>query len=139
MSTAPLAPDVFLAVAGPTTSDVICAGWDTNTPTEPLRDFMQRWQAKYTEPFVADAVQAWDGAWVLVQAMEKAQSIDPEKILATLETMTQPGSIQTCSGQAHMGGIDIFGVNRVLIEPLPISHIIDGKVKFVGFRLPDIR
>jgi branched-chain amino acid transport system substrate-binding protein len=135
-SSAPLAPDVFLMVAGPDTTDVICSGWDTNTPTDALSDFMQRWQAKYAEPFVADSVQAWDGAWTLVQGMEQAQSVDPEEVLAMLETMTQPGSLETCSGQAHMGGIEKFGVNRVLTEPIPLSHIIDGQVKFVGFRLP---
>jgi hypothetical protein len=65
--------------------------------------------------------------------MEKAQSVDPEQVLATLDTMTAPGSLQTCFGPAHMGGLESFGVNRVLVRPIPISHIMNGKIEFVGF------
>jgi hypothetical protein len=68
--------------------------------------------------------------------MEKAQSIDPEKVLATLETMTEPGVIQSTFGPAYMGGKKHFGVNRVLVRPIPVAHIMDGKTKTMNLVLP---
>lgn len=135
ISSSPLGPDVFLAVAGPEAcTDVICSGWDPATATGVLKEIVDRWQAKYgAEPFISDASFAWDEGWILVQAMEKAQSVDPEEVLAALDTMTEPGSLQTGFGPAHMGGLESFGVNRVLVRPIPISHIMNGEIEFVGF------
>ena len=135
ISSSPLGPDVFLAVAGPEAcTDVICSGWDPATATGVLKEVVDGWQAKYgAEPFISDASFAWDESWILVQALEKAQSVDPEMVLATLDTMTAPGSLQTGFGSAHMGGLETYGVNRVLVRPIPISHIMNGTIEFVGF------
>lgn len=138
ISCAPLGADVIIAVAGPVAAtDVICNGMDPGHPTDAMQEVMEKWQAKYGEEFVSDALMAYDNAWVLIQAMEKAQSVDPEKVTATLETMTEPGSLQTTFGPAHMGGLKRFGVNRVLVRPVPIVTIMDGKVDVVKFYLPE--
>jgi ABC-type branched-subunit amino acid transport system substrate-binding protein len=95
-----------------------------------LKEIMDRWNSKYGgEPFVSDASLAWDEAWILVQAMEKAQSVDPQKVFDTLEAMTEPGSLQTSFGPGRMAGIQTYGVNRVLERPIPVSHIVNGKIE----------
>jgi branched-chain amino acid transport system substrate-binding protein len=130
VSTSPLGPDVFLFVAGPEAcTNVICAGWNPATASGPLKEVVDSWKAKYgAEPFISDAAFAWDEGWILVQALKKAKSVDSEKVLATLDTMTAPGSLETVFGKAHMGGLKTYGVNRVLVRPIPVSYLMDGKV-----------
>ncbi len=138
-SDSPLGPDVILTVAGPEAStDVFCNGMDLGNPRDAMREVINRWKAKYKEEFVSDALLAWDEGWILVQAMQKAHSVDPGKVLATLETMTKSGSLQTVFGPGHMGGLKSFGVNRVLVRPIPISRIMNGKIEFVKFILPEV-
>jgi branched-chain amino acid transport system substrate-binding protein len=130
ISTSPLGPDVFLAVAGPELcTDVICAGWNPATATDTLKEVLDAWQAEYgEEPFVSDAALAWDEASILVQAIEEAQSVDPEDVLAALDSMTKLGDIQTGFGPGRMGGLDTYGVNRVLVRPIPISYMMNGEI-----------
>jgi branched-chain amino acid transport system substrate-binding protein len=129
VSTSPLGPDVFLAVAGPEAcTNLICAGWDPAKPTGALKEVVKSWQAKYgAEPFISDATFAWDGGWILVQALEKAQTVDPEKVLAVLDSMTAPGSLKTSFGPGRMGGLKTYGGNRVLVRPIPVSYLMDGQ------------
>jgi hypothetical protein len=70
----------------------------------------------------------------LTQAMKKANSPDPEKILSAFDSMTAPGSIQTCWGPARMGGAKKYGVNRVLERPVPMTRITKGGIEFIGFK-----
>jgi hypothetical protein len=35
-----------------------------------------------------------------------------------------------------MGGNERFGVNRVVVRPMPISRLMKGKIEFVGFKMP---
>jgi branched-chain amino acid transport system substrate-binding protein len=66
----------------------------------------------------------------LLQAIEKAQSFDPDKVVDTWEKMTE---IDTIFGKGRMGGMDYFGINHVVIRPVPLSRIMNGKVETVGF------
>jgi ABC-type branched-subunit amino acid transport system substrate-binding protein len=94
-----------------------------------LKEVVNSWQTKYgAEPFISDAAFAWDEGWILVQALEKAQSVDPEKVLAMFDSMTAPGSLKTSFGPAHMGGLKTYGVNRVLVRPIPVSYLKDGQI-----------
>jgi len=135
VSSSPLGPDVFMIVAGPEVcNNVICAGWDPAAATGELKEIVDRWMAKWSnDPFVSDAAFAWDQASILVQAIEKAQSVDPAAVLAALDAMTAEGSLSTAFGPGRMGGIETYGVNRVLIRPIPISHILNSVIESVGF------
>jgi ABC-type branched-subunit amino acid transport system substrate-binding protein len=130
ISTSPLGPDVFLAVAGPDAcTNLISAGWNPAKAVGKLREIVNSWQAKYgAEPFISDAAFAWDEGWILAQALEKAQSVDPKAVLSILDSMTAPGSLKTVFGPAHMGGLKTFGVNRVLVRSIPVSYLMNGQV-----------
>lgn len=142
VSTSPTGPDLIIGIAGPEDSkNVVCAGWNpVDPPTPELADLISRWKAKYgNDPFVSDSAFAWDAAWIFVQALEKSGSIEPEKVVAAFDSMTAPGSLMTNFGAAQMGGKDRFGVNRVLIRPIPITHIMaDGTVKLVELETSDL-
>jgi branched-chain amino acid transport system substrate-binding protein len=137
ISDSPLGPDVILRVAGAeASSDVLCNGMDLTHATPSMKDLMDLWGKKYKEPFLSDAVMNWAQAEVFVQALKKANSVEPQKVIAAFDSMTAPGSLQTAYGSAHMGGIKRFGVNRVLVRPLPMSKLMGAKVEFLGFKMP---
>jgi len=136
ISCSPVGPEVHIMVAGPKLcTDFICNGIDPENPTDAMREVMEIWKAKYREPFVGDAVLAWDEAWILVQAMQKAQTVDPPKVMSTLESMTEMGDLMTTFGPAKMGGKERLGVNRVLKRRIPLTYVMNGKIKLIGYQM----
>jgi branched-chain amino acid transport system substrate-binding protein len=134
-------PAIILNAAGAEAcEDVFGCGVDIRSSgvTAEMRKVEKGWKAKYSEDFISDAFPAFDVTWVLFQAMEKAQSVDPEVVLKTLEKMTKPGSLQTVYGPAYMGGLKTYGVNRVLVRPVPISRIKNGKTELVSLTMPQL-
>jgi branched-chain amino acid transport system substrate-binding protein len=137
ISDAPTAPALILSLVGPEGShNVISNGMDMNNATPSMIECMERWKKKYKEPFFSDAIITWSEAEVFVQALKKADSVDPKKVVAAFESMTAPGSFQTAFGPGHMGGKERLGVNRVVVRPMPISRLMNGKIEFVGFEMP---
>jgi branched-chain amino acid transport system substrate-binding protein len=137
ISDAPTAPALILSLVGPEGShDVISNGMDMNNATPSMIECMDRWKKKYKEPFFSDAVITWSEAEVFIQALKRANSVEPEKVVAAFESMTAPESFQTAFGPGHMGGAKRLGVNRVVVRPMPISRLMNGKIEFVGFKMP---
>jgi branched-chain amino acid transport system substrate-binding protein len=130
---------MFVDVAGPdAVTDVICAGLDYGFTTPAMKDVIKRYEKKYGEEFNTPPFFGWEEASVLIQAMEKAQSVDPAKVLSALETMTKPGDIKNIYGPAHIGGLKDFGVNRILVRPIPVTHIMKGKTKVMKLIMPEL-
>jgi hypothetical protein len=70
----------------------------------------------------------WDNLWVLIQAISKAQSLDPVKVAKTWENMQ---TVETSRGPAKMGGLKTFGINHMVFRPCPMSRMKNGQVEFV--------
>ncbi len=139
ISDSPLAPGIILSIVGVEGShDVITNGMDFAHATPSMKESMDRWAKKFKEPYFEDTPLTWSEAEVFVQALKKANSVKPEKVAAAFDSMTAPGSFQTCWGPGHMGGIKTFGVNRVLVRPVPITRLMSGKIEFVGFQMPAV-
>lgn len=132
-------PAMQRRIAGPNSTKLFGAGLTSEGPdvSPAIMEFIERYKKKYSlEEFMTDSINAYDGLWVLIQTIQKAQSVDPKDVLKTYETLTKPGSLQTTVGPAHVGGLKTFGVNRVLVKPLPVSCLINGKAKSVTFFTP---
>jgi branched-chain amino acid transport system substrate-binding protein len=139
ISDSPLAPGIILSIVGAEGShDVITNGMDFAQATPGIKESMDRWAKKFKEPYFEDTPLTWSEAEVFVQAIKKANSVKPEKVIAAFDSMTAPGSFQTCWGPGHMGGAKTFGVNRVLVRPIPITRLMNGKIEFVGFQMPAV-
>ncbi len=137
VSDSPLAPEIIKLVAGKEACyDVVSNGMDFAHATPSMKESIDRWDAKYSEPYFSDVPVTWSQAEIFVQALKKADSLDTKKVMAAFESMINPGSFMTCFGSGHMGGEKRFGVNRVVVRPIPISRIVNGKVQFVGFKMP---
>ena len=85
--------------------------------------------------FTTDVLLAWDGLWCLVQAIEKAQSLDPTEVKNVWEKMT---SIDTAYGKGRMGGLKTYGINHVVVKPYGIGRIKNGTIEHVKWVMPDI-
>lgn len=139
VSNSPLGADVFqVTVQDPVAlTDVIVNSVDVTHPTPEIQKLMDAWKAKWpNDPFISDAVHAYDMPWVMVQIMQKAGTTDAATVVSTMEGMTNPGDLQTLHGPGYIGGADRFGVNRVLYRPLPLSRLMNGVIEFVGFKAP---
>jgi len=138
----PMDPAIILRAVGPQKShDVFGAGVYIKSPTNVTAEMLEvekYWKKKYREEFVSDSLMAFDVVWTLCQAMEKAQSLDPEVLVKTFDTLTESGSLKSVFGPAHMGGEKTFGVNRVLVRPAPLSVIKNGNIALLSLTVPEL-
>jgi len=137
IANAPMGPDIFMAIAGKSSCDnLITNGVDLSNPTDKMKEIMDRWKKAYNEPFIGDCFLAWDGADLLLKAIDMAQSTDPAKLTAAFESLNKDGDIMTSFGKGKITGKDRFGVDRVLSRPVSITHMKEGKVVFSDFVNP---
>jgi len=127
--------DIGLACqAIPNLSDVFGLGVAMDAPNlpDPIREVVKLGRARYGKDFVADALPAYDVAILLFQLLEKANSTDPKIVQDTFEKLTKSGSLQSIYGPAHVGGLKTNGVNRVLVKPVPMCRVMNGKAEYVN-------
>lgn len=130
----------YAALAGPGMTDIFGTGLAMDDPNLPqaTKDAIAKGRAKYGNDFVADSLIAYDQALLLVQMIEKAQSVDPATVEATFETLTNPGDLVSIYGPAYAGGKETTGVNRALCKPWPLSRMVNGQTEFIKFVTPDV-
>ena len=137
ISNSPLAGEVFVRVAGKDAChDLIVNAVNTQDTNDAVKKVMAMWDKKYGGEFISDALLAYDALWVLAQVVQKSQSLKGNEVMATLETMTSIGDIQTVHGPARFGGMEKYGCNRVLVRPIPLSHFQGDKVVATKFIQP---
>jgi branched-chain amino acid transport system substrate-binding protein len=96
----------------------------------PIVKDLRKLVEKANQPYIMDSMLGLDALYPLLQCIEKAQSLDPDQIVATIEKMK---SIDTIWGKGRWGGQEIFGVNHVIIRPITLSRIVNGKVEQLDF------
>jgi branched-chain amino acid transport system substrate-binding protein len=111
-------------------TDFLWASLDVYGPaaTPKIKEIVKLWGASHKEPCDLDGVSAWDMLWVLSQAIERAQSVDPVEVAKTFE---KGEPFETARGMAKMGGAKTFGLNNMLFRPCPVSRLKDGKIEFI--------
>lgn len=112
--------------------DVFHGGPDVLSPKmKPIvKDLREIVEKQLNTTFNMDHTMPLDGLYALMQAIEKAQSLDSDKVATTLENMK---SIDTIYGKGTMGGQELFGINHVIRRPVTLSRIMNGKVEFDFF------
>jgi branched-chain amino acid transport system substrate-binding protein len=117
--------------------DYFNGSMDIESPNVPpmIKEEKQRWEAKYGTRYMFESFQGWDALWCLTQAIEKAQSLDPTAVKTAWENMS---SIETSYGTGHMGGLQTYGVNHLVVRQCPISEFVNGEVKLIKWYVPEI-
>ena len=122
-----------LEVAGKEASDnYFIHGINVNSPdkTDIIKWIQDRGKARYGHERVAFLIEGFDSVFVLVQAIEKAQSLDPGNVKKAWENMD---NIETAYGLAHMGGLETYGLRHAVVGPRSIEGLEKGKVKSFGW------
>jgi branched-chain amino acid transport system substrate-binding protein len=140
ISTSQVAPDFALMGAGPKmATDIIVAAPYAEGPDVPedMKYVVDAWKKKYKEPFNADVLLGFDALWVLIQSIEKAQSLDPQTVADKIQSLNTKGDIKTVYGPGYFGGKKAVGANLELIAPYWVSLVKDGVIKNVKCETTD--
>jgi ABC-type branched-subunit amino acid transport system substrate-binding protein len=93
-----------------------------------LKEVGERCFTKYGF-YVPDVLKGFDCVWVLVQAIEKAQSFDPAVVAATWKKMD---TMETAWGTGRLCGLETFGVRSVVASKRPMQVADDGVMRYAG-------
>jgi len=102
---------------------------DSPAMTPMIKEIMKLGQAKFQRQSPT-YVWAWEAAYCLTQAIQKAQSLDPTVVKNTWEKMS---SIDTVYGPGRVGGMKTYGINHNVSYSTPVTSLQDGKVVWVGW------
>jgi ABC-type branched-subunit amino acid transport system substrate-binding protein len=100
-----------------------------------IKEIGRLWKEKFSKPFEISALIGWSSVWALTQAIEKAQSLDPERVAAVWRAMK---TIETPWGTGTMGGARTFGINQMVLPPIPISRLKNGQATDTHWFKPDL-
>ena len=134
--TAGINPFTIISVAGPEAAEGVWSPANINVKGDhvspAVRKFGETYEKRYGEVPGAIAVANYAAFDVFTQAMQKAGSIDTDRVLAVI-TKEQ---FQTVWGPLALGGKETYGIDRQFLYPLVISEIRDGKVVDIAQVLP---
>jgi branched-chain amino acid transport system substrate-binding protein len=122
----------LLAITGPQLGDgYASAAWDMTDPhMKPI--FKKEFLPRAVKSGNMDPWQAWgwNTMWILAQAIESAQSLEPADVAKQLRTMK---TVETLFGPAPIGGGKTFGtgVKSLICPPQAIFKVKNGKPEFV--------
>jgi branched-chain amino acid transport system substrate-binding protein len=133
----PTSPATVQMIASPqlATDCIVPAPDLTSTNIPPLmKEMVDKVAAKYNE-VSWDYLRPFDALWVLVQAIEAAQSLDTTEVAKAWENMK---SFKTLEGDGVMGGLQTYGVNHQAVMPFAITKISGDKMELVKWVTPSI-
>ena len=73
---------------------------------------------------------------ILIQAIEKAGSLDTTKVKEAMEKTEEWDSI---FGKARFGAKDYYGVKHQIVTPVYISELVNGKLVNRGSMMPEVQ
>ncbi|AET92676.1 extracellular ligand-binding receptor [Burkholderia sp. YI23] len=125
--------DTFLQVAGPQASDGALS-WGYGAPLTASatgKQFEDRMKSKYGQGVVAFAPNAYDATWVLIRAMQKANSTDPKVYGPQIKSVSFPGITGDVSFQAN-GDLKAPGATLYKVEQgkwVPVAQTNGDKIE----------
>lgn len=86
--------------------------------------YYAEWMRLFGEPFLPGSMLSYCGFQPLVMAIQKANSLDPDKVIPVLETLEWDSIL----GPAKWGGKDVFGINHEMMMPVQMCQVKGGDV-----------
>lgn len=123
-------------IAGSFATDVINIGYDLKSSanmTPEMKELAARVKKAFNTELLMDHVNGVMTIWLLAQAIENAQSLDPTVVRDKFDQMK---NVKTVCGVGKVGGKKTFGVDHVAVQPVQIIRIMDGKVQVVKWATP---
>ena len=110
-------------------------GYVGQTLHEMRRTTGKHWRVAYMKKTQGDKSTGptadYDTMLLIVAAMKKAGSVDPDVVNKALPTV----SVEGTTGETKFGGADVLGIPHLLERPINVVQVSDGKVKsvFIGW------
>jgi branched-chain amino acid transport system substrate-binding protein len=134
--TAGINPFTIVSVAGPEAAEGVWSPANINVKSEhvsaAVRKFGEAYEKRYGEVPGVIAVGNYAAFDVFTQAMQKAGSVETDKVL---EVLTKE-KFETVWGPLALGGKETYGIDRQFLYPLVISEVRGGKVVDVAQVMP---
>jgi branched-chain amino acid transport system substrate-binding protein len=134
--TAGINPFTIISVAGREASEGVWSPANINVKGDhvspAVRKFGEAYEKRYHEVAGVIAVGNYAAFDVFTQAMQKAGSVETDKVL---EVLTKE-RFETVWGPLAIGGKETYGIDRQFLYPLVISEVRGGKVVDVAQVLP---
>ncbi|MBN2061347.1 MAG: ABC transporter substrate-binding protein [Deltaproteobacteria bacterium] len=110
--------------------DIFAGGPDTlsDKMLPMVREHRKLVEQSSTNPYVLDSLWPLDGAYIIKQCIEAAQSLDTDMFVDAVENKMT--SVDTIWGTGEWGGEDLYGIKHVVRMPIPFSRIMNGKVEY---------
>ena len=129
-------PFTIIGVAGKEAAEGVWSPCNINVKGDhvsaAVRKFGEAYEKQYGEVPGVIAVANYAAFDVFTQAIQKAGSVDPEKVL---EVLTKD-RFETVWGPLVIGGKETYGIDRQFLYPLVISEVRGGKVVDVAQVVP---
>jgi len=110
--------------------DIFCGGPNVLSDKMPalVKEFRPLVEQKTGAPLNMDNVNVLQALWPMIQGIEKAKSIDTDKVMEALEGMK---TVQTAWGEGAWAGEDVGVLNHLIkMKNVPLTRIMDGKLEF---------
>ena len=130
-------PGDILKIAGAAAADNCCGiAYDENTPDmKPLMKELEPTMLKRSGFFDNYWYIGFDQVHQLAQAIEKAQSLKTEDVVAAWESMD---TIDSVMGDAWVRGMKTYGINHVTVCSAPRGHFDKGVWAHDAWTAPDL-
>jgi branched-chain amino acid transport system substrate-binding protein len=129
-------PFTIIAVAGKEAAEGVWSPCNINVKGDhvspAVRKFGEAYEKQYGEVPGVIAVANYAAFDVFAQAIQRAASVEPEKVL---EVLTKE-RFDTVWGPLVIGGKETYGIDRQFLYPLVISEVRGGKVVDVAQVVP---
>jgi branched-chain amino acid transport system substrate-binding protein len=110
--------------------DIFCGGPDVLSDKMPdlVKELRPLVEQQTGGPLNMDNVNTLQALWPMIQGIEKAQSLDTDKVMKALEGMD---TVQIAWGQGTWAGEDVGVLNHLVkMTDIPLTRIMNGKLEF---------
>jgi branched-chain amino acid transport system substrate-binding protein len=126
-------PNVIVKIAGDKyATDVFAANFDYTSEKMPpmVKEMARVIKQKIGAEITADSFMSFEAIWVLAQAIQYAQSIDPTVVKNAFEKMAK---FDMATGPGKLAGEKTYGIKRIAIRSIPLIKIMNGKIEQLGW------
>jgi branched-chain amino acid transport system substrate-binding protein len=131
-------PNILAAIAGAYATDYIGVNYDPRnsaTMTPEMKEMANLVKAKFGSESPMDYFVGIEGIWMLAQAIEHAQSLDPTVVR---DRFADTRDFKTLYGPGKVGGKKHYGRDCTVFRPVQVVRIMDGKVQHVRWVTPKV-
>lgn len=122
-------PGAFVEMAGRDAAEgAILSSAITDPQTPKQKDLYDFYVRKFGSPVINKFYDSYDPILMFVEAVKKANSLDPVQIAEALRTVRW----DSVYGEMYVGMESLYGIKSCFCRPLPMGIIKDGKPCYLG-------